>query len=280
GATAFDLRVLDDDEIYGVILPAGALHKTSSSSFSVPQANRPAGVKEASLRISRKGEATVTLRTGRLDLAHADRSEHMVRITLEMGTYRTSHTRLWRLHGHRLAPPGAGRGPAAARSGGSFPGARRRAAHRQPVVGGASPRRRPVQRAYRGHGGRRAPDARGVDAGARCSARTSHRAGAHRTHRRRGGPLPRGAGPRTRSPGRWGARATGAPGRLPRRGRSGQRRPRAPGASARPRAPRHRDPPPSDPADAPRHRAARSNRPTHGSGARWVPRAPRGRVHG
>src|SRR5262245_23299424 len=106
-ATDLDLRVLDDDEIYGVILPAGALHKTSSSSFSVPQANRPAGVKEASLRISRKGEATVTLRTGRLDLAHADRSEHMVRITLEMGTYRTSHTRLWRLHGHRLAPAGA-----------------------------------------------------------------------------------------------------------------------------------------------------------------------------
>jgi hypothetical protein len=92
---ALTVRVTDDDEIWAVTLPPKSLRGG--------RPRRLGGVRRVSLD---RGAAVLTLRTGPLDLSHADRADHMVTVALAVGTFRASHTRLWVVRGDRLVPGG------------------------------------------------------------------------------------------------------------------------------------------------------------------------------
>ena len=97
------LRVTDDDTIFAATFPAGALVRRGAR-FVLPH---PAGgVETATLALHGRRGATFALRTVPLDLSRADRSEHMVTVTLATTNFRAVHTRLWNVRGDRLVPEG------------------------------------------------------------------------------------------------------------------------------------------------------------------------------
>ncbi len=94
------LRVSDDDEIVAVTLPAGTLERRPGKRF----AGRADGVGTVTLDASQRDAAVLALRTRRLDLANAARSEHIVTVAVGLGVQRATHTRLWVVRGDRLEP--------------------------------------------------------------------------------------------------------------------------------------------------------------------------------
>ncbi len=56
-------------------------------------------------KVARHGR-DLRLVTEPIDLARADRDDHMVTVSLAGGTWRASHTRLWVATGDRLVPGG------------------------------------------------------------------------------------------------------------------------------------------------------------------------------
>jgi hypothetical protein len=103
-ATDLTVRVVDDDEIYAVTIPAGRLRRRPGGRFVLDaRAGDVGGLEQASVVVRRSGAARIRLRTGRLDLSRADRSDHMVTVTLAAGVYRTSFTRRWSWRRGRLA---------------------------------------------------------------------------------------------------------------------------------------------------------------------------------
>ncbi len=78
----------DDDDIWTATIPAGSLARPGHRA-------RPAGLAHAVARPRAGGATLLALRTRRRDLRRADRTDHMVTVTLTAGAYRASHTRLW-----------------------------------------------------------------------------------------------------------------------------------------------------------------------------------------
>jgi hypothetical protein len=109
---AFDLQkadlkvsLTDNDEIFGVTFRAGAFRETNPTHFVYEDAEGSlSGVTMASLRIEANGEGWIELRTRPVDLASADRTDHMVTVQIGIGTYEAVHTRLWEATGSRLGP--------------------------------------------------------------------------------------------------------------------------------------------------------------------------------
>ncbi|HLK09754.1 MAG TPA: DUF3604 domain-containing protein [Candidatus Binatia bacterium] len=97
------VRVTDDDEIFAITFPPGALARRGRR-FVLRQPL--GGVEAAALALRGRRGATLTLRTAPLDLSHADRSEHMVTVALATGIFQAAQTRLWTVHGDRLVPEG------------------------------------------------------------------------------------------------------------------------------------------------------------------------------
>ena len=97
------LRVSDNDDIYRVTIPAGALQQESPGSFSLPQGSI-AGLRAATFDVDADGGGVLHVQTEEGDLSRADRVDHMVRVGLESGTYKVSYTRLWEAGTDRLAP--------------------------------------------------------------------------------------------------------------------------------------------------------------------------------
>jgi hypothetical protein len=101
------LRVADAADIYAVTIPAGTLRRKGPGVFTLAgRGNRPPGLRRASLALRGKRGARLVLRAGPLDLSHVDRAEHIVTVTLAMGTYRTAHARRWVTKGDDLVPGG------------------------------------------------------------------------------------------------------------------------------------------------------------------------------
>jgi hypothetical protein len=100
------VKLSDDDEIYAVTIPAGTLGTAGDGSFALDDpSGAVGGLRSVTLDIEPNGGGGVLrLHTVGLDLSSAGRTDHMVRVSMEVGTYRTSHTRLWRLAGDRLGP--------------------------------------------------------------------------------------------------------------------------------------------------------------------------------
>ena len=62
------------------------------------------GLRKASLKINGRGEARFSLKTVKMPLLNADLADHFIETTLEAGTYKAQHSRLWSAKGTRLKP--------------------------------------------------------------------------------------------------------------------------------------------------------------------------------
>lgn len=98
------LSVKDDDEIFAVTIPAGAMVEREPGRLFVWDANGAGGVRRATLRVAANGRHTLTVRTMPGDLSRADRVDHIVNVDVATGSYANSHARRWTLRGARLTP--------------------------------------------------------------------------------------------------------------------------------------------------------------------------------
>jgi hypothetical protein len=95
------VRVTDDHDLLAVTFPPGTLARRGGS-FVL---RRPlGGVEKASLALHGKRAATLALETGAV--VTTDRSDHMVTVALESGTFSVSQTRLWLTRSDGLVPGG------------------------------------------------------------------------------------------------------------------------------------------------------------------------------
>lgn len=96
------VRVTDDDLIYEVTIPAGTLQPRGNRFvYSDPNGGLN-GLKAATVTFTKRGEVRLSLRTVPLDLSNADRSDHMVHVTISIGDYEATHNRLWIATGQRF----------------------------------------------------------------------------------------------------------------------------------------------------------------------------------
>jgi len=103
--TDITLRVADDDDIFAVTIPAGTLEARQAGVFTFRgPAGALAGLASAKLRIRPNGQTVLKIATTPGDLGHADRSDHIVTVTLGAGAYEAVHARRWHASPRRLAP--------------------------------------------------------------------------------------------------------------------------------------------------------------------------------
>jgi hypothetical protein len=95
------VAVTDDDDVFRVALPAGTLAQDGTDTRFVA----PASGDVESFVVERlpNGDTLLSLATKPLDLAAADRVDHMVEVAVTIGTQRAVHARLWRAANGRLA---------------------------------------------------------------------------------------------------------------------------------------------------------------------------------
>jgi len=82
------ITISDDDAIVDVSIPAGTFHHGRVHNFGNLR----------SVKFSQRGTkaARLSVRTGPMDLSHADKVDHMVDVTVHVGpTFETSQSRLW-----------------------------------------------------------------------------------------------------------------------------------------------------------------------------------------
>jgi hypothetical protein len=93
-----DLRVVvrDDDTILDVTVPAGTMRDGTLANA--------AGLERATFEQEANGAATLMVQTPLMDLARADRVDHMVEVAIHIGdTFESSQSRLWTFDGTTLA---------------------------------------------------------------------------------------------------------------------------------------------------------------------------------
>ncbi len=94
--TDVTIDVSDNDDIFRVTIPAGALQPDGSDRFALaPDQARAVGLETAAIEQSSSGELVLTLRSAALDLSAADWVDHPVDVSLAAGNYRTSQMRTW-----------------------------------------------------------------------------------------------------------------------------------------------------------------------------------------
>jgi Protein of unknown function (DUF3604) len=101
--TGLELRVSDDDDILTLSIPRRKLVPGNPGRFALAE---PVGQIARATLVLAGGGADLHVVTAPGDLSHADRSDHMVTVSLAAGTFRTSHTRLWVMDGDELEPGG------------------------------------------------------------------------------------------------------------------------------------------------------------------------------
>lgn len=102
-ANGLRISVRDDDTIFEVTIPPGAMVAKGPQRFVYKdRTGTLVGLRFSRLTVGQAGEGVLQVRTGPLDLARADRSEHMVNVEVISGEYRATHARLWKLKGDRL----------------------------------------------------------------------------------------------------------------------------------------------------------------------------------
>jgi hypothetical protein len=101
-AAPLAIRLRDDDAILEATPPLRRV-ATRRWTYDDPDGTL-AGLRKVTVRVRANGEATIRIDARGAALAAADRETHVVELTLESGTYRTSHVRRWRWRRNRLAP--------------------------------------------------------------------------------------------------------------------------------------------------------------------------------
>ena len=100
------LTLTDDDTIYTATIPAGTMEERKPGAVWLLSDSTGAtdGIKRAMLKINAKGQGKLMVKTVKLSLPNADLVDHFVHTTLEAGTYRAEHARLWQVKGVNLKP--------------------------------------------------------------------------------------------------------------------------------------------------------------------------------
>jgi hypothetical protein len=101
-AQPFAIRLRDDDAILDATPP---LRRAATRRWTYDDpAGTLGGLRKLTIRLKGRGEGTIRIEARGTALAAADRTTHMVELTLASGTYRTSHVRRWRWRKNRLGP--------------------------------------------------------------------------------------------------------------------------------------------------------------------------------
>jgi hypothetical protein len=99
---ALTVVVSDDDEIYRVTIPPGTLTPRGNRLVYSDGSGSLGGLRRASVTQTRNDELRIAIQTVPMDFASADRSDHMVDVSIEVGDYKATHTRLWTARGDRV----------------------------------------------------------------------------------------------------------------------------------------------------------------------------------
>jgi hypothetical protein len=104
-ANDLTVAVTDDDDVYRVVIPAGAMQPVGTGRFLFADKTESLnGLRKATLKVRSNGQASLRIRTGKVDLSAADRTAHLVTVEVTNGDYSASQTRLWEPSGNSLAP--------------------------------------------------------------------------------------------------------------------------------------------------------------------------------
>ena len=94
----------DDDTVFSVTVPAGAMQQPAPGHLVWPAAAaNAAGVRSLEIQTRPGGDATLRLRTLPGSLANADRTDHFMQLTVRAGTAEITTTPLWTATARRLA---------------------------------------------------------------------------------------------------------------------------------------------------------------------------------
>ncbi len=81
------------------------VEKKPGASYAISDKDgAPDGIKKATLKINSKGGGKVTLKTLKLDLSAAERTDHFVHTVLRAGDFSLEHVRMWEAKGKSLKP--------------------------------------------------------------------------------------------------------------------------------------------------------------------------------
>jgi hypothetical protein len=103
GVADLTVRIVDDDEIYAVTLPAGTLVEIQPGvhRFVDPTGSQFGGLQLASLTIGVE-ETRLRLHGGGMDLSNADLTDHFVNVEVQLGDFVRSQGSLWSSDGTRI----------------------------------------------------------------------------------------------------------------------------------------------------------------------------------
>jgi len=100
--TGLTLKLRDNDEIYRLQVPPGALRETGGTLTLDEQTAQSLGLAAASIELGPGRAMRLRLETDPTDLGRADRIDHFVELSLAAGTYEANYARLWSLDGDAL----------------------------------------------------------------------------------------------------------------------------------------------------------------------------------
>jgi hypothetical protein len=103
-AHGLQLSVRDDDDIFTVTIPPGAMVEKAPGRYVYrdPQGTL-VGLRFSRLTVGTDTAGVLQIRTGPIDLSSADRSDHMITVELTSGAYSATHTRLWKINNDWLS---------------------------------------------------------------------------------------------------------------------------------------------------------------------------------
>jgi hypothetical protein len=100
---ALTIAVEDDDDVYRVTIPAGTLMQARPGRWTYTDATGAlGGLKSVRLQERAPDRVVLRLRTVRMALPGADRTDHFVQVTLRTGVTEITTTPLWRFKGKTL----------------------------------------------------------------------------------------------------------------------------------------------------------------------------------
>jgi hypothetical protein len=106
GSHDFHLNVADDAEIFSLDVPAGTLSETRPGRYTYdPTSGSLAGVTRLKIIAQGRGAPRVILKTGTLDLAGVDGTDHIIQVQVQHDGYCPAVTHRWVRKGPSLRIP-------------------------------------------------------------------------------------------------------------------------------------------------------------------------------